>query len=338
MPLFVACRGVCERTQGPALPEAEGARLGVQIRHFAWADIEAIARLHRASEPLDRAGRICDAIALQERWRHPGSNPERDCLIAEAGGTVAGYTLRSLPQGTDQCLVDGVIHPAWRRRGIGRQLLRRTADEARQAGGRTLELRARDDEPGLVAFCEALGFRLARTWHRMWLEPLRIPSFAFPAGYSWRYFRPRQDEAPYAEIVNATFGEHWGMGPTTVERVAHMVSKPGFRYTDILFATCQREIVGVCSTRFFEREVGARRFSAAHIGPVGVQAAHRCQGLARAMLTACLRQCRRQRIQAAELDVDEGNAAAIHVYADCGFEDLFRIFWYRHELRGQSEG
>ena len=55
-------------------------------------------------------------------------------------------------------------------------------------------------------------------------------------------------------------------------------------------------------------------------------------GLAHALVTANLRQGRRMQIQAAELDVDENNVPAIHVYQDCGFELLFRILWYRMDL------
>ena len=307
--------------------------MGIRIRRFTWADIGAIAGLHRASEPVDHAGRNADVASLERRWRRPGSQPEKDCLVAEAGGTVVGYALRWVVTGTRQCTVDAVVLPDWRRRGVGRRLLARTVEQARAEGAGSLDMRARDDEPAAMAFCRALGFGQVRVWCRMWLQPLRIPSFSFPAGFGWRYFRPGRDEAAYAEIVNETFADHWGIGRTSAQRVAELVGQPGFDPESIIFATRQAEIVGVCYARYLEREVCGREYSAAHIGPVGVRAACRGQGLARAMMAACLRQCRRQRIQAAELDVDETNASAIHVYGDCGFEHLFRILWYRLDLR-----
>ncbi len=315
----------------------EGDALGLVIRHFSWPDIEGICRVHRASEPVDHAGRLVDAALLRERWRRPGSNPERDCLVAEAGGAVLGYSVRTLVPGTDQCLVDGVVHPSWRRLGIGRRLVRRLAEEARQSGVSTLDIRARDDERATVAFSQALGFELMRVWHRMWLEPLRVAPFAFPSGYSWRYFRPHRDEEVYVEVVNNTMGEHWGVGPIGREEINYLVSQPSFEPADILFATRNgssgmAEIAGVSAVRFLERQVGSRWFSVGHIGPVGVRAEHRGLGLAHALVANNLRQCRRRQIQAAELDVDEENAPAIHVYQDCGFELLFRILWYRLDL------
>ncbi len=309
-----------------------GEALNVNIRPFAWPDIEAIARLHRASEQIDHGGRLCDAVLLQQRWRRPGIVPERECLVAVVQGSVIGYALRSAGEGASHCPVDGVVHPSWRRLGVGRRLFRQISDQARLAGARTLDIRVRDDEPAATAFCQALGLQAVRTWYRMWSQPLRLVPFAFPAGYSWRTFRPHHDEDTYAGIVNDTLTDHWGTGPVTVESVHYMVAQPTFEPGNILFATRGPDIVGVCAIRFLDREVGGRHFSTGHIGPVGVRAGHRGLGLAHALLAGVIRQCLRRGMQAAELDVDEANAPAIHVYRDCGFETLFRILWYRQEL------
>jgi mycothiol synthase len=305
--------------------------LSLQIRHLTWADMEAIAQLHRAAEPAGPDSRAREAATLLQRWRR-ADNLKEECLVAEAEGRLIGYAIRSLVAGTDQCVVDGVVDPEWRRRGIGRQLVERVAKEVCRAGARTLDIRVRDDDLVAIAFCESLGFSRARVWLRMWLQPLRVLPFCFPPGYSCRSFRPHRDEAAYVEIVNETFGDHWGVGPASLERVAQMVRQPGFEPDSILFATRRRGIVGVCTARFLLRQAGRHEYTVAHIGPLGVRAAHRGRGLACALLAACLRQSRHRQIEAAELDVDESNAPAIHVYEKCGFETLFRTLWYRREL------
>jgi len=163
----------------------------------------------------------------------------------------------------------------------------------------------------------------------MWLHPLRVPAYAFPPGYSWRHYRSFHDAADYVRIVNTTLSGHWGVEPITLDSVASLVRQPAFHPANILFATWGREIVGVSAQRFIERQVNRHPLTATHIGPVGVSTAHRGLGLGHALVAASLAQARRRNIQAAELDVDEGNGPAIHVYQDCGLEILTRIFWYR---------
>jgi len=306
--------------------------LSVGFRRFAWHDIEGIARLHRAAEQIDHAGRNGEAISLAQRWRRPDCDPEQGCLVADAEGQVVGYALRSAVPGTTQCILDGVVHPAWRRRGIGRSLLQRALERARRAGAGSADVRVRSDEPGAEAFCHVVGLTLARTWLRMWLQPLRPPGFGFPTGYGWRTFRPHADEALYAQVVNETMAGHWGTGPIAAERVAQMAAQPDFEPGNHLFALYGREVAGVCSARWVRRTVAGRDLVVAHLGPIGVLEVHRGCGVGRALVALSLWRCRRERIQAAELDVDEANAPAIHVYRDCGLEPLFRILWYRREL------
>ncbi len=53
-------------------------------------------------------------------------------------------------------LLEPTVHPDYRRQGIGRELVRRVADEARSSGCEWLHV---DYEPELAAFYEACGFR-----------------------------------------------------------------------------------------------------------------------------------------------------------------------------------
>lgn len=305
--------------------------MAIRVRQFTWDDIEGIARLVRAAEEVDHAGRSGDAVSLARRWRRLEGDAQALCLVAECSGALVGYALCSPLAGRERCLLDGVVHPEWRRRGIGRRLLEGSLEIARRLG-RPLDVRVRDDEAAGVAFCQAMGLRLERVWQRMWLEPLRVPPFTLPAGYGSRSFRPHADEATYAGLVNETMAEHWGTGPMQPAEVARMMEQPEYDSSVHLFATCGREAVGVCSARFLVRSVEGQEVLVAHLGPIGVRAAHRSRGVARGLIAACLRQCWRRGMQAAELDVDTQNAAAIHVYRDCGMQPTFRILWYRREL------
>ncbi|OUO90653.1 multifunctional tRNA N6-adenosine(37)-N6- threonylcarbamoyltransferase complex dimerization subunit type 1 TsaB/ribosomal protein alanine acetyltransferase/tRNA (adenosine(37)-N6)-threonylcarbamoyltransferase complex transferase subunit TsaD [Gordonibacter sp. An232A] len=71
---------------------------------------------------------------------------------------LAGYAGGWVVDGGVQILKVGV-HPAWRRRGIARELLARVAADARDLGAAVCSLEVRASNEGARAFYEALGFR-----------------------------------------------------------------------------------------------------------------------------------------------------------------------------------
>ena len=71
-------------------------------------------------------------------------------LVGYAGGWVVDGGVQILKVG---------VHPAWRRRGIARELLARVAADARDLGAAVCSLEVRASNEGARAFYEALGFR-----------------------------------------------------------------------------------------------------------------------------------------------------------------------------------
>ena len=84
-------------------------------------------------------------------------------LVAEDGGELAGYVALGHPTRLQSnrhvLLVRGLgVAPAFQRRGIGRELLRAAAEEARRRGARRLTLRVLSTNAGARALYEACGF------------------------------------------------------------------------------------------------------------------------------------------------------------------------------------
>jgi mycothiol synthase len=59
---------------------------------------------------------------------------------------------------------------------------------------------------------------------------------AMPGGISVRTFVPGQDEELWAEVRDATFAEHYGFVPRTVEEMTHMSRQEQFRPEGLFFA------------------------------------------------------------------------------------------------------
>lgn len=77
-------------------------------------------------------------------------------LCAYAGPELVGFVNVAWDGGVHAFLLDPSVHPAWRRRGIGAELVRRAAAEARARGAHWLHV---DYEPHLDGFYRACGFR-----------------------------------------------------------------------------------------------------------------------------------------------------------------------------------
>jgi GNAT superfamily N-acetyltransferase len=130
----------------------------IAIRLAVPDDAEAIARLNAAFDDL-RATPEHIAAHLRDR-----SAFERG-FVAEADGTVVGMAcLRLLP-----CLCDPIpyaeltelfVDSAYRRAGIGRDLVQRIEAEAHAAGAATLVLMTAWRNSDAHAFYHALGYRL----------------------------------------------------------------------------------------------------------------------------------------------------------------------------------
>ena len=108
----------------------------------------------QSAEPLDAAN--------EREGSFSPANPSADLqLIGYAGGWIVDGDVQILKVGVD---------PAWRRRGIARELLSRVASDARDLGARTCSLEVRAGNEGAQAFYRALGFESLGTRPRYYSD------------------------------------------------------------------------------------------------------------------------------------------------------------------------
>ena len=77
-------------------------------------------------------------------------------VCAYADAELAGFVNLAWDGGVHAFLLDTTVHPAWQRRGIGGELVRRAAEVARGRGMHWLHV---DYEPHLEGFYRSCGFR-----------------------------------------------------------------------------------------------------------------------------------------------------------------------------------
>jgi mycothiol synthase len=134
---------------------------GVQVRTFRAEDepaVKALLDLAYAEEPDFR-------LVPHADWRRrmlgdPSFDPAV-WFLAEAGGGLAGAALNW----KEGYVKDLVVHPGWRRRGLGEALLRHTFAAFRERGLSRVTLKTDSDNTSQAwRLYERLGFRKERTY------------------------------------------------------------------------------------------------------------------------------------------------------------------------------
>ena len=142
---------------------------GVTIRPATRADVPVILELIRGLAEYERLAEEC--VATEGRLTETlfGARPQAEVLIASADGTPAGFALFFHNYSTFLArqgiyLEDLFVKPAFRGRGIGKQLLVHLAALAVSRGCGRLEWSVLDWNEDAIRFYESLGAKAMDEW------------------------------------------------------------------------------------------------------------------------------------------------------------------------------
>jgi GNAT superfamily N-acetyltransferase len=181
----------------------------------ARACYDVMLAAHEVDEPVEPPMSYeTFRLYLREGWE---KSPGEVWVAADDAGAVAGYYRMHLPdlENLDEASSGPIVHPAVRRRGIGRELLRHEGGRA-EANGRTRFGASTTAGAAGDAFAQAVGARLdleevRRIQYLREIAPdtiaaLRATAGQAAAGYSltsWTGPVPEQYEAAMAGVFNA---------------------------------------------------------------------------------------------------------------------------------------
>jgi len=311
-------------------------------RPLTSADIPAVTALYTAAEAADDTGELLSEEDFAESFAK--SDLPRRSVAVLAGAELAAYglvELRDDPSDTHRVRLDGMVHPSFRRQGIGRSLLPRMMTMARElhtALHPTMPLVAttmvESRSAGHVALAESLGFAANRYFYE--LEVALGESLAqvpIPSGYEIVPFSATRSEE-VRQVVNAAFSQHWGSTARTPEEWAASFTDSKRFVPSTSYLALDRAsgaVIGFVLSRHYpavEEQTGVREL---WIGDVGTLDEHRGRGVASALLSWTLAQGQAQGYHRAGLSVDSANSTrALGVYERAGFK-VVRT-WIDHGL------
>jgi len=319
---------------------------GLRFRRYRRDDVGALAALQEVVEVADQTFEILGEAALANELANLADfDAPRDILLAEVDGRLvaASRRIRMVRDGAREFTTFGWVHPDWRRRGLGRAMLRHAEAELRaraaaeEAAGETrvahLGSWSFDQATGAVALLESEGYRPIR-W---FLEMVRqldapIPDRSLPDGLELRPVLERDARAVLAADAEA-FQDHWGAHETTEEDVRRILGDPDNDLSLWIVAWAGDDVVGSVIGRIYPSDNAASGIRKAWLDRVSVRRPWRRQGVASALVVEALRALRARDMELAALGVDSDNpTGALGVYERLGFVRDRRSAAYRKPI------
>jgi len=266
-----------------------------------------VLRLADLAAVTDGVPPLSEQVLLHLRYDRAGSGTGRDFVVT-VDGKIAGYAYLDPPE--PEVSGELVVHPDWRRRGIGQGLVR---DLSAAAYGHTLQLWAHGDLPAAARLASRTGFeRFRALWQmrRSLRDELDRPEF--PPGSTLRTFTPGQDEEEWLGLNGRAFSKHPEQGSWTRHDLELREREPWFDPAGFFIAVRDGRMAGFHWTKVPGGTEG-------EVYVVGVDPGEQGSGLGRALTLAGLGYLRERGLAQAMLYVDEDNVPAIRMYEALGF-------------------
>jgi mycothiol synthase len=222
---------------------------------------------------------------------------------------------------------DGAVHPAYRRRGLGGQVLDWVENAAvplheKIDPGRPVTVRGgcTSGNAGEEALFAAHGYRPVRWWHMMRLDlsaaPLAAPA---PDGVTVAGFTPEASEDA-RQVRNEAFQDHWGSSVTTAESWAQHLKQESFRPEFSYIAYADGQAIGIVLCFEHDAHTKATGIRDLYVGLVGTRRAGRNRGIASALLSRALADGKAAGFGTSSLVVDADSlTGAVGLYERIGY-------------------
>jgi len=302
---------------------------------FAWrpidpGQVQAWAALEAATEAEDHQDEHVAEQDLIEYFDDPDLDFANGSVAVFDGDQMAAYALviaRTEAEPVHQMRLSGGVHPHFRRRGLGAQLLewaeraaesthkKRFPSQPLSLSGRCL---ARNQ--GEVALFAAHGYQESRWFLRMSCGlTARLPAIQDPPGVDIVRFAP--ELAQDARLVHdEAFRDHWDSTQTTPEGWAHFIESQAFRPAYSFLAYDNGEPLGLVLGHEYDSYTEATGRLDLYIPTVATRRSGRKRGIATALLARVLHAAAAAGFVNATLDVDaDSPTGAVGLYERAGF-------------------
>jgi len=301
-------------------------------RPYDEADAAAIAALFNVSEQAagGHPGMTDDDIAAWFGTLARDRGSDTRVVTAPDGTIIAAALVPTPPAGGYRVDVDGVVHPDWRGRGLGRELLGWQLARAAQIHGAVApdahweaHVGALLEDESAIRLYRRFGMTPQRYWFDMTAPTEGVPEVALPEGLRVEAYTPVLEKSLY-EAHQDAFLDAWGYQrrefgdwlalSVRTETFVPELSRVAFDGDQIAgYVLSYHDAVPDCL----------------YIGQVGTRRSWRRRGLAGALLAEVLREAGNADKTRVMLGVDaDSPTGAVGVYERVGFKVEHRAVTY----------
>lgn len=298
-------------------------------------DIPLVLSLYQAVEAIDREGKYISEQALQAQLDLPGHDPSKDRWIVVSPDdprAVIASALVHVAPGNTHAEANIIVHPAWRRLGIGSTLLVDIIQRARQLNARSIEIYANTCHPAATAFLQKHAFMAMGAYTEMRLRrEVRLPPVIWPYGYTMRTYAEVQNLSTLTEAMNLSYITLWGHQRVSEKQMSTWL--PDFNQQGLFLVFSEKgRVVGICRTEPSPERTSKTGVPTGYIDAPGVVPQHRRLDLYRALVLTGINWLRNQDQQLIEMESWGDKLEILKMYRQLGFDDIRQLLCYQMEI------
>ena len=306
------------------------------IRSFSPnQDILQLSSLYSAVEAVDQDGYEINEQVLRAQLNLPGHDPLHDRWVVDApDGSLAliASGVVSVSPGSSLAEANILVHPNWRRRGIGSALLSKVIERSHYLKAESVQIYANSKQPAASAFLQKHAFSAQGAYTELRLkEGLHLPPVIWPYGYTMRPYSEVQDLSILTQAMNLCYIPLWGHHKVSETEMSTWL--PNFNQQGLFLVFSEKgRVIGISRVEPSTERTQKNGAPTGYIDAPGIVPQHRRLDLYRALVLTGIRWLQDQGQTLIEMESWGDKLEVLKMYRELGFNDTRQLIGYQIEL------
>jgi mycothiol synthase len=302
------------------------------IRSFSPdQDIPRLLSLYKAIEAVDHGELEMTEQSLLAQLNLPGHDPQQDRWMVDAldgSSLLIASALIRLPPDTEMANANIIVHPDWRRQGIGAVLLSKLIERAHELKAGSIQVFANPKHGDAPGFLLNHGFIAQGAYTELSLsEGVQLPPVIWPFGYTMRPYSQVQDLSILTQAMNLSYIPLWGHQVVSEAKMASWL--PDFNEHGLFLVFSEKgRVVGISRAEPSAERTLKNGKPTGYIDAPGIVPQHRRLDLYRALVLTAIKWLSAQGYSLIEMESWGDKLEVLKMYRELGFNDLHQLVSY----------